>query len=282
MSPCLSVVIPTRDRCGILKGVLAEYLAQAGQVCAEVIVVDDGSSDGTRDLLDGISNTGIALRWVSCPAAGPAAARNRGVAMARGPLLLFTGDDMFPQPGLLAGHVRAHGTLRRAAVLGHVRWDPAMRVSPLMRCMAPNGPLFNYRKLMRSETGRYRFFYTANLSMTAETLGKERFHEGFRTAAFEDAELGFRLERSGVRLVYRRELVVRHRHAMSARDMARRLHTLRQGREYLSTLHPELKPSVMTRVAGRALLAAVKAWAPLESLLSLEPRVPKRWTNGRL
>jgi glycosyltransferase involved in cell wall biosynthesis len=258
---------------------LKALLTQARDVGGEVVVIDDGSGDHTPGLLTRLARSDTALRWIRQTASGPAAARNRGMEVASGRIVFFTGDDMYPAPGLLEGHVRAHAVASRSAVLGHVAWDPAMRTSPLMRMMAPNGPLFNFAKLRRSRCRLHRFFYTANLSMRAEDLGSERFHEGFEGAAFEDAELGVRLERAGIRLVYRPDLLVSHRHALSARAMTRRLSALRTGRKLLSALHPELAPGLRGRAADLALEVFVRTWVPLEWLLHLGPSVPEDWTN---
>jgi GT2 family glycosyltransferase len=145
--------------------------------------------------------------------------------------------------------------------------------------MAPNGPLFNFRKAAQSPTRRFRFFYTANLSIASDTLGEERFDERFTTAAFEDTELGVRLERAGVALVYRPDLVVYHRHALAATDLAARLRALRDGQRVLSDLHPELAPGLGGRLRNAILSALVWAWRPLEGVLGLGPTIPRDWTN---
>jgi len=276
----MSVIVPTRNRVGVLAGVLGALLVQVREIGGEVVVVDDGSTDDTSTFLRTVADSGAPLRWARQEAAGPAAARNRGLALARGQVLFFTGDDMFPAPGLLAGHLHVHADGFRAAVVGTVAWDPGMRVSPLMRMMAPNGPLFNFRKAARSPERRYRFFYTANLSMRPETLGAERFDERFRAAAFEDTELGVRLERAGVSLVYRPDLIVYHRHALAAQDLVARLEALRAGRRVLTSVHPELAPGLGACLRDGAVVALVRAWNPLEQLLGLRPKVPDDWTNG--
>lgn len=278
--PPLSVIVPTRNRVAVLAGVLNAWLSQAREIDAEVIVIDDGSTDGTCRLLENVEGSGARLRWARQTPAGPAAARNRGIDMACGRLLLFTGDDMFPAPGLLAGHLHAHAARTRAAVLGSVLWDPAIRLSPLMRMMAPKGPLFNFDKAARSPDRRHRFFYTANLSISVETLGGERFHEAFRGAAFEDVELGVRLERLGVVLAYCPDLVVYHRHALAAKDLLARLEVLRDGRKVLADLHPELSPGWAGRMREWGLKMLVRAWVPVERICGLCPRTPEHWTTS--
>ena len=88
MTPDISVIIPTHNRRAMLREALASVVAQRG-ANFEVIVVDDGSIDGTWQDLSGYDlfpqhDNICAVRTARC---GPAAARNRGIAMARGRLM---------------------------------------------------------------------------------------------------------------------------------------------------------------------------------------------------
>jgi len=87
----VSVVIPTRDRAALLRNALTAALGQL-EVELEVIVVDDGSVDGTPELLSGCGEP--RLRWVrDARPRGVAHARNRGIAEARGEWIAFLDDD---------------------------------------------------------------------------------------------------------------------------------------------------------------------------------------------
>jgi GT2 family glycosyltransferase len=260
----ISVIIPTRNRVHLLQRVLEQYLEQVASVQGEVIVVDDGSRDATPELLKALDPREPRLKWISSAPCGPAAARNRGIELAEADLLLFTGDDMTPAAGLLAGHSAAHDEANGAAVVGRIEWDRRCRTTPLMRFMAPNGPLFNFKKLEATEEPLHRFFYTANLSITKETLGAERFDERFTTAAFEDTELGFRLRQRGVVLVYRPDLVVYHNHPMSACDLLRRLKTLDEGRRVLGQVQPSLRASLSDRLKANLLKLFVTCFLPFD------------------
>jgi glucosyl-dolichyl phosphate glucuronosyltransferase len=92
----LTVVVCTRDRADLLAGCLdrlARQQAEAGGV--EVIVVDNGSRDGTADLLATATN----VRAVVEPVAGLSRARNRGLEAATGELVAFLDDDARPETG---------------------------------------------------------------------------------------------------------------------------------------------------------------------------------------
>src|SRR5258707_10281865 len=97
----LSVVIPTYNRCASLRRLLDALARQTLSADRfEVIVVDDGSSDGTRELLRTLK-TPYALVSIEQPNQGPGAARNRGVRAASGDLILFLDDDVVPMDDLL-------------------------------------------------------------------------------------------------------------------------------------------------------------------------------------
>jgi glycosyltransferase involved in cell wall biosynthesis len=98
MKPEISVIIPTHNRRAMLREALASVTAQRG-ASFEVIVVDDGSSDGTWDDLAARRDD---IRAVRTERRGPAAARNRGLAIARGALIAFLDSDDLWMPEKLA------------------------------------------------------------------------------------------------------------------------------------------------------------------------------------
>src|SRR6266480_2329719 len=99
MSPRVSVIVPTYNRAHVLGESLASVLAER-DVDLEVVVVDDGSTDGTAALLAGLGDRRV--RPVVRPHAGIAAARNAGIAAARAPYVAFHDSDDVALPGRLA------------------------------------------------------------------------------------------------------------------------------------------------------------------------------------
>jgi len=99
MSPRVSVVVPTYNRAHVLGESVASLLAER-DVDLEVVVVDDGSSDGTAELLARLGDPRV--RALHRPHAGIAAARNAGVAAARAPYIAFHDSDDRALPGRLA------------------------------------------------------------------------------------------------------------------------------------------------------------------------------------
>jgi glycosyltransferase involved in cell wall biosynthesis len=97
----VSVVIPTFNRAGILREALDSVLSQ-GIDGIEAIVVDDGSTDGTRAVVE---SYGEPVRYLHQPNRGPAAARNHGIARARGELVSLLDSDDFWLPGKTAAEL---------------------------------------------------------------------------------------------------------------------------------------------------------------------------------
>jgi len=96
--PTVSVVIPAYNAERYIGETLESVLAQTYRDF-EVVVVDDGSTDGTREIVRGY---GEPVRLVEQPNSGPAAARNRGVREARGEFIAFIDADDLWLPEKLA------------------------------------------------------------------------------------------------------------------------------------------------------------------------------------
>ena len=88
-STLVSAIVPTYNRAGIVGDAIDSILGQT-YPHVEVIVVDDGSTDGTQSVLN---RYGDRIRVITQENAGAAAARNRGVEAARGDLLAFLDSD---------------------------------------------------------------------------------------------------------------------------------------------------------------------------------------------
>jgi glycosyltransferase involved in cell wall biosynthesis len=189
----------------------------------EIIVVDNGSTDQTASIVAPFAACGL-VRFISAPHRGPAAARNAGLDQACGRLVLFTGDDMIAPPDLLRTHVEAHQAHPEpeAAIVGDVRWFPTLQVTPLMHWLDHGGSYYHFYDLADGALIDHRYFVTANLSLKRAFVGADRFDQDFRWAAFEDMELGYRLMRRGLRLIFR-SIPIFHLHPVTSEDLLRRM-----------------------------------------------------------
>ncbi len=173
------------------------------------MVVDDGSDDGTADVLAERGGTDLDLVALSQPVnGGPAAARNRGVAHATGEVVLFLDDDVAAAPDLLAAHLARHEAADdpQLGILGRVDWHPSVRRTAFLRWLDRSGLQFGYDTWLREGPVEppYAAFYTANVSLRRDLLiDVGGFDERFPYAAYEDMELAFRLSRRGFHLDYR-------------------------------------------------------------------------------
>lgn len=87
--PLVSVIIPAFNRAGIIRETIENIFQQTYQN-VELIIVDDGSTDDTEAIL---KSYGTRLRWAVQKNAGPSAARNRGITMAKGAIIAFQDSD---------------------------------------------------------------------------------------------------------------------------------------------------------------------------------------------
>ncbi len=208
----LSVVIPTQNRSSYLSETLEALEGQqemAGDF--EVIVVDDGSSDDTKTLLASDRWNGLDLRWRHQTQQGPAIARNRGIALARGERVLLLGDDTRPTPNTLTAHLEVAAG-RDIGVQGHIDWDPNRPITPVMHFLAPAGPQFYFKNLRDGEAAPYTAILGSNFSAPTAWFRNDVFDESFPDAALEDTELAFRFERKGQHSIYTRRATCLHHH----------------------------------------------------------------------
>jgi GT2 family glycosyltransferase len=207
--PFISVVVPTYNRRASLQRLLEALDRQSYPMTSfEVIVVDDGSSDGTPELARGKSSA-YQLTVLEQQHAGPAAARNRGVAAASGGLIVFLDDDVEPLADLLWQHVATHEVHPNAVVIGPmspprdwsrpiwVRWEEEQLLSQYDAMIAG----------LWSCTARQ--FYTGNASLARERFTQAGgFDVSFKRA--EDVELAYRLHDLGATLVFNPRAEVLH------------------------------------------------------------------------
>ncbi len=187
-----SIVIATRNRAGFLARALASLEDQHGAPPFETIVVDNGSSDTTQDVVRAAAARGtLTVRALLVPEPNRGAARNAGIAAATGTYVLFCDDDVVLPAGFLAAHAAAHAASQRGggprAVSGPIINVPGYDVHPKPTALNYSGA----------------FFCTCNVSVPRAALeAVGGFDEGFDLYGWEDTELGLRLRHAGVRRAF--------------------------------------------------------------------------------
>src|SRR4051794_7057293 len=130
-APRVSVVVPVYDVEAYLPATLDSVLGQAG-VDLQVVVVDDGSTDGSGAIADGYAARDPRVRVVHTTNHGLGAARNEGLAHATGDLLAFADSDDVVPPGAYAALLRPLQRSGADFVTGSVaRWDGSNGLSEL-------------------------------------------------------------------------------------------------------------------------------------------------------
>ncbi|GEM86242.1 glycosyltransferase family 2 protein [Meiothermus granaticius] len=184
----ISVIVPTHNRRAALERKLRALEGQPGSF--EVIVVADGCTDDTQQFLAEY-HPPYSLRVLETgrgDGRGVAFARNRGAEAARGDLLLFSDDDVVPQPGWIQAHQNAHSGASVVAV-GRLLLPPDLRNSGAAELRGPRVFWWNI-------TGN-------NTSLPKPLFEKVGgYDEAFSAYGGEDPDLGYRLGRAGARIQF--------------------------------------------------------------------------------
>ncbi len=266
----LSVVVATYNRRRILERTL-DALADQTRRDFRIVVVDDGSSDGTGEWLEARAarSDEPRLSVVRQDNRGQGQARNRGLRLVDGGLVLFLGDDILAREDFVAEHLAAHeGADEARAVVGFTDWRRGeMRVTPLLEMVASEGHQFGYGHMTPEEEVPFTCFYTSNVSLPRQALGENPFEAAFEAYGWEDVELGYRLHRDGLKLFYHPAAAAEHLHPMNLKTIFDRQRTVGRGVHELLRLHPDL--------AGSPLLSPLEPprWFPLGKHM-IPPLVP--------
>lgn len=194
----ISVIIPTHNRAALLEEALISLAAQTlPREQYEVIVVDDGSTDATRDVCGRFSSQ-MTLKYFFIENSGISAAKNLGIYASQYPLLLFFDDDDVADRHLLREHLKTHAQhpSESVAVLGFTGWAPWLEVTELMRFVTDIGCfLFSYGNLKHGQTLDFTYFWGGRSSCKKSLLIRTGvFRQEFEFGS-EDIELGFRISK---------------------------------------------------------------------------------------
>jgi len=245
----LSVIIPTHNRAEILKTCLSKLSKQQG-VEFEVIVVDDGSTDHTKEIITNFIRRGglnFNLTYIKQKASHQGVARNRGVEAAVGDIIVFIGDDIFVEPGFLMKHHDRHAEYpdENVVVLGFTTWDPNIKINSYMRFLEDFGWQFGYKFLHPKMIGRadpYKFFYTSNISLKKSFFEKEKFNEDFVFYGWEDIELGYRLwKHHEMKIYYEPQAIAYHHHVIQPSDLPIKMRNIGKSAVHFQRLHPDIQ-----------------------------------------
>jgi GT2 family glycosyltransferase len=202
--PLASVVIPTYNGASRIRNTLEALLPQCAAHGAEILVVDDGSRDQTADVVESYAPRVRILRHSN---AGPAAARNRGAAEAKGAILLFTDDDCVPDPGWLQAMLAPFADPAVVGAKGIYRTHQRSWVARFVQLDYED----RYRLMEQLPSIDFIDTYSAGF-VRERFLEMDGYDASFPVACAEDVELSFRMSGRGWVMKYVPGAVVAHTH----------------------------------------------------------------------
>lgn len=257
--PALSVVIATANRSTLLAAALEGLVRQSlTAVAIEVIVIDDGSTDDTGIVTAAFESV-LPVRYAFQRASGLASARNHGLFLASGEIVLFLDDDDVANHGLLEQHLRTH-RLHPAphdAVLGFTGLAPQIANDPLMRFVTEvEGHLFSYGDVREGIPLDFTHFWGGRTSCKRAFLTEHGvFNPVFRFGC-EDIELAYRLSRHGLRVFFNPHAVTLMNRAYTLDSFCERLHRQGGSNYRFSRLHDDPVVEAWTEVRDAERCAA--------------------------
>jgi glycosyltransferase involved in cell wall biosynthesis len=215
-TPLLSVVVATYNRAETIRETIRHLADQTLPPAEyEAIFIDDGSSDNTREVVCSlIPSVPFSMKYLAHSNAGPGYTQNRGIREARADVVLLIADDILLERGALEAHLRAHreNPQREVAVLGCTMQSPKLDQSVFLRTWDP----FKFRDFEGMLELPYYLFWACNMSVVREFMLEHGMFQERRgragAAAHEDVELGYRLSKHGLRIIYSENALGHHYH----------------------------------------------------------------------
>ena len=199
----ISIIIPTFNGASRIGNCLDALLKQMPGRDGDILVVNDGSTDNTAEVVGG--NPGV--RLISQRNAGPAAARNRGALEARGTLLLFTDDDCVPMAGWLNAMIEPFDDPEVVGAKGIYRTRQKRLAARFVQIEYED----RYRLMAHLDCIDFIDTYSA-------AFRRDRFLEmagydtSFPVACAEDVELSYRMSAEGWKMKFAPAAIVYHTH----------------------------------------------------------------------
>jgi cellulose synthase/poly-beta-1,6-N-acetylglucosamine synthase-like glycosyltransferase len=199
----VSIIIPTFNGASRIGNCLDALLPQIAERNAEILVVNDGSTDNTVEVVERYSG----VRLITQANSGPAAARNHGANEARGTIILFTDDDCVPLPDWLGAMLAPFHDPEVVGAKGIYRTR--------QKSLAARFVQIEYEDRYRLMAG---FDYIDFVDTYSAAFRRDRFLEmtgydtSFPVACAEDIELSYRMSARGWKMKFAPGAIVYHTH----------------------------------------------------------------------
>jgi MoaA/NifB/PqqE/SkfB family radical SAM enzyme len=237
----LSIIVPTYNRKDILRKCLLSLDNQSylkGKY--EVIVIDDGSSDGTAEMINTLMQTYKDLRYIQQHHNGPASARNLGTKKANGKIVGFTDDDCILDKDWIRLMVESHKRNPEIITVGGKTCVPYKKANIMASQFLSTGAIQTNLNGKKEAI----FFPTCNVTFKRQIFDKYKFNENFPLPGGEDLEFFWRLFKHGHRFIWNKNIKVTHYRNGALSSFIRQAYIYGRGNfltQYLHNDHPLLK-----------------------------------------
>jgi MoaA/NifB/PqqE/SkfB family radical SAM enzyme/GT2 family glycosyltransferase len=202
----ISIVIPTFNRKLKLRQCLDSLFVQIYPKNAfEIIVIDDGSTDGTKDMLEALAKINSNFRYFIQAHKGPAVARNLGIRQAQAEIIGFTDSDCILDKDWVRLMVQVHRLEKYIAAVGGVTEVDSFNIKAMVSQFLSDGAI----ETMINEKSETIFFPTCSVSFKREYI-IDGFNEYFPLPAGEDLDFFWRHFKKGYRFSYNKDIKVFH------------------------------------------------------------------------
>lgn len=247
-----TIQLCTYNRAALLVRVLEACFEQtAAGADYEVVLVNDGSSDRTPDVIAAARRRATcAFTVIDQANAGLARGRNAGIAASRGERIIFIDDDVLPVPTFVAEHLKTHAAhphdIIRGAVLNTESFDD----------LPP--PIYS----LKNYSGN--FFWTSNVSVPLATMREiGGFDETFSEYGWEDIDVGLRLRSRGLKSILNTHAIAFHYkprpRASNVEGMIRQARAQARTAVQLAKMHPHWRAYLAT--GNTAAQRLIHKWA---------------------
>lgn len=250
-NPYVSIVVSAFNDKNSLKKLIPSLLEQIYPSCRyEIIIVDDGSDDGIRKLIESYQNIQTRLQYFFQGHKGPAAARNLGVKYSRGNIVAFIDSDCMAAKGWideLVNGFKEAAENKMAGVGGDVR----------MIQEGENSLLSDYGhyiygleiKSRNNDKGESYYFTTANIAFRKDVFDLiGGFDEKFNLPGGEDMDLCYRLRAEGYQLRFNSKAVVFHRPKKTVFRLLKRYYCYGKGDFFISMRNGRIRHCIYTGI----------------------------------
>lgn len=286
----LSIIIPTYNRKAILKKAIEAYTRQSAQdEILEILVVDDGSPDGTGDAVAEVAKKSpLPIRYLRHENSGLAKTRNHGIREARGELILLSDDDIIPSPSSVAEHLAWHRKYPdpKIGIVGSVPYSPEVHPTPFQEWWGLDGVRYRPPCLFPGHGVAFNFIQFCNTSLKTKFIHEVGlFDENFRTFGHEDNEFAYRLAKAGGKVLFNPAAVAYHYKRVTFSDACRSLQKSAASRHYLATTEAGASLADLTeaeastprgRIKSLMVRGLVPILSPMKPLLDSQIPLPGR------